>query len=57
MKRLFQVGDEHFDSKPAAKAARGKFVPGGPHVTKGPDHWSFGLRKVGTTHSNAPKKK
>lgn len=57
MKRLFQVGNEFFESKKAAKAARGEYKPGGAHVTKGPDHWSFGVRKVGTTHSNAMRKK
>lgn len=57
MKRLFQVSGEYFDSKQAAKAARGEFKPGGAHVTKGPDHWAFGVHKTGTTHSNAPKKK
>ena len=54
MKRIFQVGDQYFETKSAAKAARGEtqFT-----VAKGPDHWAFGVKKVGTTHSNQPKKK
>jgi hypothetical protein len=56
MKRLFQVGGEYFETKVAAKAARGPAADG-KVVSKGPDHWSYGLKGTTTTHSNAPKKR
>ena len=56
-KRLFQVGNDYFTAKADAKAARGPYTPSGPTVAKGPDHWAFGVKKVGTTHSNSPVKK
>lgn len=51
MKRLFQVGDQYFDSKADAKAARGTYTPPKAdekigkferYVSKGPDHVHFG---------------
>lgn len=57
MKRLFTVNGKHFDSKADAKAERGKFIQGGSCVSRGPDHWRFGLKRTGTTHSNQALKK
>jgi len=61
MKRLFQVGDQFFDSKVDAKAARGAYTAPKAdekigkferYVAKGPDHVHFG-RYDETPNANA----
>ena len=66
MKRLFQVNTSpvsFFDNKKDAKAARDDLIPAmdhkpahyALHVSKGPDHTDFGVKRVGRTHSHNAK--
>lgn len=61
MKRLFQVGDQFFDNKADAKAARGEYTAPKAdekigkferYVSKGPDHVHYG-RYDATPNANA----
>jgi hypothetical protein len=54
MKRLFQVKNEFFEEKKEAKKFRDA---NGGVVSKGPDHWRFGIKLSGTTHSNGNVKR
>ena len=58
MKRLFEVNGEFFETKVAAKAARGDKTQEGnyPHrVSKGPDHDGNHGHKVPATRHRAPQ--
>jgi hypothetical protein len=52
MKRLFQVKNEYFDNKPAAKEFRNA---NGGHVSKGPDHMGNHGHSVSDTMRRGPR--
>lgn len=65
MKRLFEVNGQYFEKKDDARAERGPLIKGKDDqpdhyrwpISKGPDHWRYGLIGTSTTHSNHLTKK